>query len=98
MWPWLASAGVGLVGLLLWLWEKAAHADSQKDLALTKAQNKDLSRQLHEAWDMGERKDKVITLLRGDLHGLNEELEKCAVPGAVRERLNKLLTKSRLTE
>jgi hypothetical protein len=88
---WLASIGIGLAGLVLWLWEKNAKSDVEKKLMLSTALAKDLKRQLIVEEDKGVRLEAVIVLLRGDLHGLQDELEKCAVPGSIRERLNKLL-------
>lgn len=92
------ALGMGLLGVMAYLWERGNRADVEsakayveKNYELMRAQAIDLRKQLGMEQERGNRNELAINLLRGDLGRLNDELEKCAVPGAIRDRLSRLL-------
>ena len=89
---WLFTAGVGLVGVVLWLWEKNSHGDTSKTLLISKLENDKLKLEVAMQTDKIYRMEKVNTLLRGDVLELHQILEASAVPGAFRTRINELLS------
>lgn len=82
---------VALVGATLFLWEKAARADAEKDAKLANALARDLQRQLYNAWEELEAGNKARAFLRKEAEILSNELKTCDVPGAARERLARVL-------
>ena len=97
MTSWLVAAGVGLVGLLLWLWEKASHADTKSRLHKESVNHlktrEDLSTQVAECIRLG----TAVGVLRSEATRLNDELASCIIPGNARDRLNRLLARARTT-
>ncbi len=87
--------GIGFLGAIAYLWERAKRGDVEKELALSQALARDLKRQFHEELERAERSELAIAQLHQDLRELNEDLEKCAVPGVARERLARLLATQR---
>lgn len=84
--------GTALLGMLGYLWERGNRADVEKRLLLSEALAKDLKRQFGMEQDRAYRNEQVIHLLRGDIGELERELEACAVPGSIRNRLSRMLT------
>lgn len=89
---WLFTAGVGLVGVVLWLWEKNLKADVEKKLMVVEVALERVTGKWQQAEDAAFRAEKVIAFLKGDLHELQKQMEFCATPELIRARLTKLLS------
>ncbi len=92
MWQWLLTAGVGLVGVVLWLWEKNLKTDVEKKLLVTENALEQVTDKYVQAEDAAIRAEKVITFLKSDLNELHKQMEFCATPELIRARLTKLLS------
>jgi len=95
MTAWLVSAGVGLIGLLLWLWEKASHADTRAKLDIEVERHKKTAADRTGFITENLRLSTTIAMMRVEATRLNDEVANCNLPGSARERLNSLLARAR---
>lgn len=94
----LATVGLALVGTAaaaMALALRNGKLAAEIGLAAGRSSNaeKQLSETSKEFLEYKRRTDAQLVAVRGDVEELERDLEKCATPGARRERLNKLLGK-----
>ncbi len=104
MLPWILSlAGTLLSGCIAFLVERGrrlsadnARFQAEGKVALLERDLQDLTLRTRGHEEECERLRYLSTKQREELHGLQEELSKCDVPGAARERLQRVLSAHRV--
>lgn len=98
MWAWIGGGGLGAVGAIVALWalwsrEKAKRERDKARASLT-LMTKNLAviaSELDMAIAMSVKTDNVINYLKGEIDGLEKDLDACSKPGDVRDRVRRML-------
>lgn len=90
IWSLVGSIGVGALGWVLYAFAESAKATAELDSKLQRAVAEKEKHDKYAAEDRSARLERVVFQLKEEVKVLNEELDLCDVPGAVRDRLNKM--------
>lgn len=102
MWAWIAGGGIGAAGAIVALWalwsreraNRRADATAAK-LAATAKNLETIAAELDAAYAAAARQEDAFALLKGEIDGLEKELDQCVVPGSVRSRIRRMLSEAK---
>jgi hypothetical protein len=92
---WLLALVAALAGAVAYLWERNGRLGAERDLKHMSSQAADAYRQFRDeqlarALDV-QRRESVIARLKREIALLEEDVDACSSPAAVRDRLRRLL-------
>lgn len=87
-------AGLGFLAVIAFLWEKAARVEAEAKAERLALENEAYLYRLKDAAATAVRQLQALAFIKSEAERLSHELEACSVPGAVRERLDRVLARA----